>query len=71
MIDIARDRAKAAVITNVTFEVQAANVVDAPDASLDVVMAHNLLHLLDDREQVIGIVYRKLKPGGSSWCSTS
>ena len=71
MIDIARDKAKAAGIENVTFEVQAANVIDAPDSSLDVVMAHNLLHLLDDREQVIGTVYRKLKPGGVFVTSTA
>jgi ubiquinone/menaquinone biosynthesis C-methylase UbiE len=71
MIDIARDKAKAAGIVNVTFEVQAASVVDAPDSGLDVVMAHNLLHLLDDREQVIDIVYRKLKPGGVFVTSTA
>jgi SAM-dependent methyltransferase len=31
--------------------------------SLDVVMAHNLLHLLDNRNRVIEDVYQKLKPG--------
>ena len=71
MIEIARDRTKAAGIENVTFEVQDAGVIDAPDASLDVVMAHNLLHLLDDREQVIDSVYRKLKPGGVFVTSTA
>ena len=71
MIDIARDKAKAAGIANVTFEVQTANDIDAPDSSLDVVMAHNLLHLLDDREQVIDIVYQKLKRGGVFVTSTA
>ena len=71
MIEIARDKAKAAGIANATFEVQDANVIDAPDASLDVVMAHNLLHLVDDREQVIESVYRKLKPGGVFVTSTA
>jgi SAM-dependent methyltransferase len=71
MIEIARDKAKAAGIANVTFEVETANVIDAPDSSLEVVMAHNLLHLLDDREQVLDIVYRKLKPGGVFVTSTA
>ena len=34
-------------------------------------MAHSLLHLLDDREQVIGNAYRKLKPGGVFVTSTA
>jgi len=71
MIEIARDKAKASGIANVTFEVQDANVIAAPDSSLDVVMAHNLLHLLDDREKAIGNVYRKLKPGGVFVTSTA
>jgi len=71
MIEIARDKAEAAGIANVTFEVQDADAPDAPDASLDAVMAHNLLHLLDDREQVIEDVYRKLKPGGVFVTSTA
>ena len=71
MIEVARNKAKVAGIANVTFEVQNANVIGAPDSSLDVVMAHNLLHLLDDREQVIDNVYRKLKPGGVFVTSTA
>lgn len=71
MIEIARDKAKAASIANVTFEVQDASLIAAPDSSLDVVMSHNLLHLLDDREQVIECVYRKLKPGGVFVSSTA
>ena len=71
MIEIARDKAKAAGIANVTFEVQSASVIDVPDGSLDVVMAHNLLHLVDDREQVIESVYRKLKPSGVFVTSTA
>ena len=71
MIEVARDKAKDAGITNVTFDVQEANLIDAPDSSLDVVMAHNLLHLVDDREEVVGNVCRKLKPGGILVTSTA
>lgn len=71
MIEIARDRAEAAGIANVTFEVQDAGTPGVPDASLDAVMAHNLLHLLDDREQVIEDIYRRLKPGGVFVTSTA
>ena len=71
MIEIARDKAEAAGIANVTFEVQDADAPGVPDASLDAVMAHNLLHLLDDREQVIEDVYRELKPGGVFVTSTA
>lgn len=71
MIEIAREKVSAAGVTNAIFEVQDAAVLGVPDASLDAVMAHNLLHLLDDREAVIKDVYRKLKPGGVFVTSTA
>lgn len=71
MIGIARDKARAAGIENVTFAVQSADGLDIPDASLDAVMAHNLLHLLADKERVIADVYRALKPGGVFVTSTA
>ena len=64
MVEIARDKAKAAGIDNVTFEALAGDALDVPDASIDVVMAHSLLHLLEDKEQVIADIHRMLKPGG-------
>ncbi len=71
MIEIARGKAEAAGIDNVTFETQQADGLAVPDASLDAVMAHNLLHLLADRERVIADVYRALKPGGVFVTSTA
>ena len=71
MIEIAKGKANAAGITNATFEVQNADELGVPDASLDAVMAHTLLHLLDDRERVIKDVYQKLKPGGVFVTSTA
>jgi ubiquinone/menaquinone biosynthesis C-methylase UbiE len=71
MIEIARDRARTTGVDNVTFEARPADENDVPDASLDVVMAHNLLHLLEDREQVIADVHRMLRPGGVFVTSTA
>jgi len=71
MIEIGRDRAKAAGIDNVTFEALSVDALDVPDASIDVVMAHNLLHLLEDKEQVIADIHRMLKPGGVFVSSTA
>ena len=71
MIEIARDKARAAGIDNMTFEARSADDNDVPDASLDAVMAHNLLHLLEDREQVIADVHRMLRTGGVFVTSTA
>ena len=71
MIEIARDKAQAAGIDNLTFEALPADGLDVPDASIDAVMAHNLLHLLDDKERVIADVHRMLKPGGIFVTSTA
>ena len=71
MVEIGRDKAKAAGIDNVTFEALPADGLDAPDASFDAVMAHNLLHLVEGKEQVIADVHRMLKPGGVFVTSTA
>ena len=64
MLDIGRDRARAAGIENVTFTQAAAEHIEAADASFDAVLALSLLHLLDDRAPVLQSIYRWLKPGG-------
>jgi len=64
MIEIAREKAKAAGIDNATFEAIAVDAHSVPDASIDAVMAHNILHLLEDRDQAIASVHQMLKPGG-------
>ncbi len=64
MLAIAEKKAKAANITNISFEKATVEDVSAPDSSLDVVMAHSLLHLLEDKEAAISRVFRMLKPGG-------
>lgn len=64
MIEIAKDKATAAGIGNVTFEALPVDALDVPDASIDVVMAHSVLHLLEDKEQVVADIRQMLKPGG-------
>ncbi len=64
MIEIARGKAAAGKVENVTFEVAAIEDLNAPDESVDVVMGHSILHLLEDRDAAIAKVYRLLKPGG-------
>jgi len=71
MIEIARDKAKAAGIVNVTFEASSVEGLDVPDASVDVVMAHNILHLLEDRERAIADIHTMLRPGGVFVTSTA
>lgn len=70
MLDIARQKAAAAGIDNVHFELSSIDALDAPEASFDAVMAHSILHLLDDRDAVIAKVHRLLKPGGVFVTST-
>lgn len=71
MIEIARTKAKAAGIENVTFEVATAEDLRVEQASVDMVMAHSLLHLVVDKEAVIARVHRMLKPGGLFVSSTA
>ncbi|PCI74325.1 MAG: SAM-dependent methyltransferase [SAR86 cluster bacterium] len=70
MIRIARNKAEAANITNIEFQCSTLEDFEATNASFDVVMAHNILHLLEDPEQAIRISYRLLKPGGVFVTST-
>ena len=71
MLEIAKDKAKAAGIDNVTFETLSVDALDVPDASIDAVMAHNILHLLEDKERAIADINNMLKPGGVFVTSTA
>ena len=71
MIEIARRKADAEGIENVTFETRSVSDHDIPASSLDVIMAHNLLHLLENPGAAIAAAYRGLKPGGVFVTSTA
>lgn len=64
MIEIAKQKAKEASIDNVDFQCATLEDFSASDASFDVVLAHNILHLMEDPESAIKHSYRLLKPGG-------
>lgn len=70
MIDIARRKAEAQNITNITFECSTIEDVTAADGTLDAVLALSVLHLLEDREAVIRKAHRMLKPHGIFVTST-
>lgn len=70
MIDIASTKAKAASITNVEFQCSTLENLEAADGSFDMVMAHNILHLLENPQEAINTSYRLLKPGGTFVTST-
>jgi len=70
MIEVAREKAEAAGVANVTFEVGAIEALDLPDGSVDAVLGLSILHLVEDRDRVIAKVYRLLEPGGVFVSST-
>lgn len=70
MLAIARDKARAAGIANVTFERGSVEALDVPDASVDAVLALSLLHLLEDRRAALARIHAMLKPGGVFVSST-
>ncbi|SDK46925.1 class I SAM-dependent DNA methyltransferase [Aliiruegeria lutimaris] len=70
MIDICREKLDAGAVPNATFDVDAIDTLDAEDGIYDAVLGMSILHLVDDRDAVIGKVHRLLKPGGVFVSST-
>jgi ubiquinone/menaquinone biosynthesis C-methylase UbiE len=64
MIEIAREKAAAANVRNVTFETRGVEDLDLTNESVDAVLALSLLHLLDDKEAIIDRIHAVLRPGG-------
>ncbi len=71
MIAIGRDRVASAGIDNIHFQQAGIEDFEAPDASYDMVLALNLLHLLPARKAALDKVYGLLKPGGFFISSTA
>ena len=70
MIEIAQGKADAKTVTNVTFERSSISEFSVPDRTLDAVLGLSILHLLENKEDVISKVHRMLKPGGIFVTST-
>ena len=71
MIGIAQSKADASNIDNITFEQSTIEEISVPDSSLDIVLGLSILHLVENKEDVIAKVYRMLKPGGIFVTSTA
>jgi arsenite methyltransferase len=72
MTRIAREKATAAGVGNVTFHTGAVDETFAAlaDGSVDVLCAYSILHLVDDRAAALARLYRLLRPGGWLVAST-
>lgn len=64
MIAIAREKAKAEGCANLAFEVGTPDAAPWPEATFDVVLGFNLLHLVAVRAAAMAGIHRLLKPGG-------
>lgn len=71
MIAIARDKAVAAGIDNIAFDVAGLDDLRPEDGPYDVVMAMSVLHLLDDLDQALTRIRPLVKPGGAFVSSTA
>lgn len=71
MLNIARDKAQAASLDNITFEQSALMAIDSPNDNWDVVLGMSILHLLPDKDAHIRKVFALLKPGGVFVSSTA
>ncbi len=71
MIDIAQGKADAKNIENVTFKRSAIDEFTVPDQTLDAVLGFSILHLMDNKEEIIARVHKMLKPGGIFVTSTA
>ncbi|MFP6836168.1 MAG: class I SAM-dependent methyltransferase [Pseudomonadales bacterium] len=70
MLEIGRGKATEAGVENITFTRGTLTEFNADTATLDAVLALNVIHLLPDRQAVIAEVERILKPGGVFVSST-
>jgi ubiquinone/menaquinone biosynthesis C-methylase UbiE len=71
MLAIARGKAQAAGVENISFEQSSIDAFQRPDASFDAILGLSILHLLIDRDAVIAKVFGLLGPGGVFISSTS
>ena len=71
MITIANDKLQQQPLDNLHFSRSALEELAVEDGSLDAVLGHSILHLLNDPQDAIARVYRMLKPGGVFVSSTA
>jgi len=70
MIEIAKGKAVAQNIKNITFKKSSIEEFNVPDETMDVVLGLSVLHLLNNKEEIIAKVHKMLKPGSLFVTST-
>jgi ubiquinone/menaquinone biosynthesis C-methylase UbiE len=70
MIEIAQGKAEAKNVENVSFVQSTIDEFSVDDQTLDAVLGLSILHLLENRDDVIAKVHKMLKPGGVFVTST-
>ncbi len=70
MLEIAQAKADASGIKNVNFICGELDTFDGENGAYDMVMAHSILHLLNDKEGTLERFFQLLKPGGVFVSST-
>jgi ubiquinone/menaquinone biosynthesis C-methylase UbiE len=71
MVAIAKGKAEAANVANVSFRQSTIDELSMPDRTVDAVLGLSILHLLENKEEAIAKVYEMLKPGGVFVTSTA
>ena len=71
MIEFAQGKADANNIENVTFKCSTIDEFSVPDQTLDAVLGLSILHLMENKDEVIARVHKMLKPGGIFVTSTA
>ena len=71
MIEIAKDKAAKANVSNVTFEQATLETLRPQDEDFDMILGLSILHLVEDRDAAIRRVVELLKPGGYFISSTA
>ena len=70
MLEIAKAKAAAKSIHNITFQQMSIDELSVANHSFDVVLGLSILHLVESKEEVIEKVHKILKPGGIFVTST-
>ena len=71
MIEIAQGKADAQNVKNITFECAAIDTFSLTDQTMDAVLGLNILHLVENRDEIIAKIHKMLKPDGVFVTSTA
>jgi len=64
MIQIATNKSISQGVSNITFKQESVQDMDYPENEFDIIMAHSILHLIENKKEVLTKVFKSLKPGG-------